>query len=69
MICTATSASSKPQISGIGGGIGRQFGKPKEHDENREGTILQNRHDVTDGQALARLRSESREDLGSACCR
>ena len=27
-ICTATSSSSRPQTNGIGGGIGRQFGKP-----------------------------------------
>ena len=29
MICTATSARRRPQTSGIGGGIGRQFGRPR----------------------------------------
>jgi hypothetical protein len=27
-ICAATKASTRPQTSGIGGGIGRQFGRP-----------------------------------------
>ena len=43
--------------------------KPRRTIEHREGTVLQDPHDVTDGQALARLRSEGRQDLRSACCR